>query len=202
MRCLLLSSILLSLIGCSLAKNNIATIKPECPVITRRLVNTVTYDTRIDIFGKHFSGLTVFKATSDTTERVVFITQLGLKFFDYEFTPSGFSVKYSVPWPGEKLIIKMLQKNLDYLSCSHQLQTLSTNDKNGATTYRCKAKHGRFDYYTVNTGCSEIKKIQHGNAIYTKRSIDFGEMKNGNFDTIRMRDHSAFLKILMKQIDK
>ena len=202
MRCLLLSSVLLCITACSPAKHTFSAEEKEpCTATTRRQINNATYSTQIDLFGKHFSGLTVFKATSDKSERVVFITEIGFKLFDFEFTPKSFDVKYIVQAPGKRLLIKTLQKDLGYVSYFHQLQVVSTTKTESLATRKCKAMNGKFEYYTTTANCTQLKKIEHGTGLCKSLLINFDGIKTGNPDTIKIADHWAHLKISLKQID-
>ena len=116
MACLLLaSSLLLGSYSCSTNRVSTNRIPANCKTVINTKIKTATYHAQIDFFGKHLSGLLVFKATSDTTERAIFMNETGFKFFDFEFTPATFTVKYCLPAMNKKIIIKTFQRDLGFL---------------------------------------------------------------------------------------
>ena len=204
MRCLLLSSFLLGIASCGVPKDSmLVEVQKDCPVLAKHLVGTATYNTQIDFWGKHLSGLLVFKTISDTVERTVFITETGFKFFDFEFTPSGFAVKYCLSGLNKKIVINTLHRDLGYLAGFNNSKVAWANKAlSDDVTYQCKTGKNGFDYYTVDSGRTSIKKMEHGNKMHKSLVIDFDGMKSDNFDTIKIIDRRAHLNIFMKQIDK
>jgi len=204
MHYLMLSSlVLLSITSCSPAKlGKYEKVKDDNLAMAKRRVSTATYNTQIDLWGKHFSGLMVYKATSDSSERAIFITETGFKFFDFEFTPNGFHIKFCIKGLNKKFIINILRRDLGYFSDFRHLQNALARKTGNGIIYLLKTGNNRFDYYTTNTDGTEIKKIEHGNDRHKSLVVNFDGLKSGNFDTIRIDDHSAHLKIFMKQIDQ
>jgi hypothetical protein len=95
---LLLSSVLLFTSACSYnslhrAKTSStqtltsALIKPVIPEDR----TSVKYKAEIDVLSKHFTGIIVLKQTDETTKHLVFVTELGMRMFD--FVIKGDSVK-------------------------------------------------------------------------------------------------------------
>lgn len=198
-RYLLLSSTLLCITACSTGKGGV-TVNNEIYFTMDPIIRTATYNTQIDFWGKHLSGLMIFKATSDTSERTIFITETGFKIFDFEFTPHNFSVIYCFSALNKKIIIKTLKRDLGYLSDFHYAAVKSEFRTDSSLTYKFK-RGKKFDFYTENRDC-RLKRIAHGNDLNSNLVIDFNGMRNADFDTIRIDDHAAHLKINMKQIDK
>lgn len=84
---LLLSSLLLS----SCAYNKLAAPSKRFAPLNQGIINPVIltsgaikYKTSIDILNKHFTGLIVLKQTDRETKHLVFVTELGMRMFDFE----------------------------------------------------------------------------------------------------------------------
>jgi hypothetical protein len=85
---LLLSSILLT----SCAYHKLASYKkrtdtPVASSVIKPLIpenNAVKYKASIDVLNKHFTGLIVLKQTDPETKHLVFVTELGMRMFDFE----------------------------------------------------------------------------------------------------------------------
>lgn len=77
--------------------------------------STALYKTKIDIGNKHFSGLFYFKIQTDTSYRIVFLSEFGLNLLDLEYKNHEFTVKNCKEFLNKKIIINMLQKDLRLL---------------------------------------------------------------------------------------
>ncbi len=196
---LLLISLLLP--GCYVAKGTKALdIFTNCPVVFTTPVGTARFTTQIDFYKKHLSGLMVFKATDDTTERVVFMTETGFKFFDLEFTPHNSSVKYIIPSLNKKIIVKTLTRDLGYLAmpplenCAHD-QPKSDNN----TTFRFPRGKG-YDYYVTDKQCKVLQRIESGTDNKKNLVIDFNNGADSGLGTINIAHQNIKLTIFLRQI--
>ncbi len=84
---LLLSSFLFS----SCAYNKLAAPSKRLALLNQEIINPVIpkdgaikYKTSIDVLNKHFTGLIVLKQTNRDTKHLVFVTELGMRMFDFE----------------------------------------------------------------------------------------------------------------------
>jgi hypothetical protein len=69
--------------------------------------------TQIDMMKKHFSGLMVIKALPDEGYRLIFLTEVGLKIFDMEFSSGKLvQVHYMLDAMNKKVIVKTLSGDL------------------------------------------------------------------------------------------
>src|SRR5688500_8330513 len=55
-----------------------------------QLLSTTLFSASIDVVGKHLSGLLFIKAMPDQSHRVVFTSETGITFFDFEYKSDGF----------------------------------------------------------------------------------------------------------------
>ena len=59
---------------------------PACIQKFRPRFNGTVYNTKVDVVGKHLSGLLLIKTMPDSSTRIVFTSELGFKFFDFGFS--------------------------------------------------------------------------------------------------------------------
>ena len=113
---MLLISVLLLVAGCSsvyknmaLANGNVHAINKFKPEFAR-----VLYRAEIDVTTHHLSGLLLMKTLPDSSSRIVFSNEMGLKFFDFEFKPNGsFKVYYIIKQMNKRPVIKTLRKDFE-----------------------------------------------------------------------------------------
>ena len=63
------------------ANSDVNCIKHFAPRFT-----TTLYSATVDVTRHHFSGILFFKVMPDSSTRVVFTNEMGVKFFDFAFT--------------------------------------------------------------------------------------------------------------------
>lgn len=71
------------------------------------------FNTKIDLMKDHFSGLMVVKPFPDSSYRVVFLTEVGLKIFDLEFMPDRqVKVHYMMDAMNRKALVNTLSNDI------------------------------------------------------------------------------------------
>lgn len=75
---------------------------------------TAVYIAGVDIIGKHLSGLLVIKTMPDSSLRMVFSSEMGLNFFDFEFSKEdSFIVHRIMEKMDRKAVIKTLRNDFE-----------------------------------------------------------------------------------------
>jgi len=200
---LLLSSFAFGLCCCSTtSKTKVVSAIEQCPVAYKQRINTATYNTTIDFYGKHLSGLLLFKAVGDTAKRVVFLSETGFKFFDFEFGAGGFAVKYCIPGLNKPVVVNTFKKDFGLLLNEQKESGLAQIEKDSAITITFAGEKNKRSYYTVDKQCKNLQKIEMGEGGLKSLSIGIKGMKNGNFDKVEIIHHNLNLRISLTQIDK
>lgn len=117
--CLLLSSILL-LSGCAISKYkrlscdkivmNESDLAPVLPPS-----GAMKYKTSIDVLNNHLTGLLIIKKTDSLTTRIVFVTELGMKMFDFEAQGNHMRAVYVFDPMNKPAFIEALKRNFNDL---------------------------------------------------------------------------------------
>ena len=116
MRCLLFSSVLFVLAGCSSVFKNLQPASGDAAVLQKfkPAFSVALYKTNADVVGNHLSGLLLIKKMPDSSIRMVFSNEMGFKFFDFEFsTDGGFKVFSIIHQMDKKAVIKTLRKDFE-----------------------------------------------------------------------------------------
>lgn len=116
---LVLSSFLL-LSGCAISKYKrlccdkiIITTQDVAPVIPAS--GLVKYKASIDVLKNHLSGLLLVKETDSLTKRLVFVTELGLKMFDFEAQNGTINTVYVFDPLNKPVMIDALKRNFNHM---------------------------------------------------------------------------------------
>lgn len=195
---LLLSSLSVLFSGCTVSRTGQKfELSPGSKKALNQRISTGSYDTKIDFFNKHLSGLLVFKALNDTTKRVVFITETGFKFFDFEFTPAGFAVRYCLSALNKKPILNIFKNDLGLIVNGSEGHLVGLKQKNSLKTY-IFAGGKKYDYFTLNEK-QELVKIESGGKVHKAVSVSMPATAEP-FDSLAIVHHGVGLKISMKKI--
>ena len=114
---LLLSSVLL-FTGCSIFKYhhlNCEKVGLHDQKITSVIKPSIVskYNTSIDILKNHLTGLLIIKQTDSVTTHIVFVTELGMKMFDFEAKNNEVNAIYVFEPLNKPQLINVLKRNFN-----------------------------------------------------------------------------------------
>ena len=202
---LILSSCLLFVVSCSpsyqqmqSATANVNVLQKFKPAFTVAL-----YNTTVDVMSNHLSGLLLIKKMPDSSTRVVFSNEMGLGFFDFEFTPDGSFKVYSIMKKlNKKSVIKTLQHDFELLLMNNLDNTKAVVKTNEGLTYFIFPQSKGFNYYITNQSGDELVRMERAS---NKKIIVEAVMKNyinGIPDTIGISHKTFEFNIGLKRIER
>lgn len=75
----------------------------------------VKYKTSIDVLKNHLTGLLIIKKTDSLTTRIVFVTELGMKLFDFEAKDNQIHAVYVFDPLNKPVLVDALKRNFNNL---------------------------------------------------------------------------------------
>ena len=205
MRCLLLISCLIVQTGCvSVYRNlqqttgNIQHIQQFKPVFVSAL-----YKTEVNVIGKYLSGLLLVKTMPDSSIRIVFSSQTGFKFFDFEFSPGGrFKVNYIMKKMDKKPVITTLRKDFE-LVLMQSLDTASAYiRKDSSAVYYVFPQTRGFYYYITDPAGTELLRMERSSKRKPVVEAIMKDFSNGTPDTIGISHKNFNFTIGLKKIER
>ena len=110
--------------------------------------NSYFFKTQADIYGQYLSGLLLIKPVGDTSYRIVFTTEIGIKLFDFEFQKEKFIVHYCMDKLNRKPVIKVLEKDFRLLLLPGiSNKTVQVKSEYSHKVYTWKQDKEYFSYY-------------------------------------------------------
>ncbi len=104
----------LSLQSCMLTSIKPTSKQFEYKKILSETTKSYVYRARIKLYDNDFSGLIIFKPQTDG-HRIVFINEIGMKFFDIELLKDTFKVHQIFEAMNKKLFIKLLVSDFKFI---------------------------------------------------------------------------------------
>lgn len=205
MRNLLSISIFCLIIGCSHSPyQNLqtSTVNSSCLNYFKPNFNSVLYNAHINVVGKHLSGLLLFKTMPDQTTRVVFSNEMGVKFFDFEYSSSGFKVLYIISQLDRKAVVKQLKADIG-LVIMHDIDISSAKTmENKDQLYFAFFSGKEQTYYLTDTSCTKLIRIENASKNKKKIIINLTDYKGGMADSIYIAHQNFEFNISLKQLDR
>lgn len=133
------------------------------------------YRSTIDVQGRHFSGLFLFKTMPDSSMRVVFTNEAGVKFFDYEFSKNGsFRMVESIKPLRRKIVSKVLSKDI-MLMALLKARTENVCSVSRAAESRVYSFGSGSDIHklSINSECTQLTKAERFDGDDPKARAEF-----------------------------
>ena len=203
MRCLLLSSCLFLLTACSSVYKGMkkAQADPSCLQKFKPNFTKALYNTKVDVIGKHLSGLLLIKLMPDSSTRLVFSNEMGFKYFDFEFSATGvFKVYYVLPQMNKDAVLTTLRKDFELLLMQHLNNSKSfVLKKDGLVYYGFPQTKGN-NYYITDSACQQLIRLERASK---RKPVVMAIMQNysaGMPDTIGISHENFNFTIGLKKL--
>lgn len=152
------------------------------------------FKTKIDLYSKHFSGLILIKQTDSLTAHLTFITELGMKMFDFEIKEHKLKLLYIFEPLNKPKLIRLLQSDFELLL----LQKAYNNE---AGVYLgdegiCYFVNQENNYYYFTDALHYIEKSLMKGGLFNKIKVDYGYTNTHQLEQIYLKHKGLFpLKI-------
>jgi len=166
--------------------------------------NKVLFKTQIQLYNKYFSGLLFIKSIGDNTKRIVFVTEFGIKIFEFEFQDEHLEVYHCLEMFNKKVILKTLEKDINLLlmnDLSADKVKIFKDKKNGYKVNKLK-KNNQNNYYYINKESGNLIKIENSSGIFRKVIIELTDYKDGFPNKINIVHPGIKLNIQLKLIER
>ena len=143
----------------------------------------------------------VVKPLPDEAYRVVFITEVGLKIFDMEFTHQEVIIHYFMEAMNKKALVKTLTRDIGLVLMRElAAQTpVTLHEKTSGKPVFMVRENGRRNYYRLNASGKPIHIIQTGRVL-NKVKADFYGTDDSRLDSIRIAHFHINLLIKLSRI--
>ena len=197
-------SILWFLVGCAtLPPGQVTTADVQCIRKFKPTFKSDWYNASIDVIGKHLSGLVLFKVMPDSSHRVVFTNEAGIKFFDFGFQPDGKKITHQViEQLDREMVVRTLQKDFELTLMNQVGMLVPRIYSQGEELFFSFPGKKETDAIISNRDCSKLLRIENGWKGKTKSVVQlFGEMEHAP-DSILIEHYNFNMKIKLKRLIK
>lgn len=162
------------------------------------------FNTRIDLFKKHFSGLLVFKNMGGDTFRVVFITEVGLKIMDLEVPPVGEpKVWYIMDAMNKKALVRTLSGDLKLMimpfASVDPVKCYAVGDDFEKYVYKYKSDKQKC-FLLRSSMAQEPIEIRQAGWLSNKVKVNFYGNPEAQLDSIFLKHYKIKLQMNLQRI--
>ncbi len=176
--------------------------EPICVEKFRPTFHSDLYEAKVDVIGKHISGLLLFKIMPDSSTRVVFTNEAGVKFFDFEFRKNHFRVYQIIRQLNRKPVIKTLRKDFEMVLMQWIGSGKPMIYKNGEELRYVFNHVKENDCVVTNANCTTLKRLEK---IFTRKKkflVNMNLVNNQAPESIVI-EHLIFnMKIALKRLQR
>jgi hypothetical protein len=205
MRYLLFISGLFFLQGCSSLYRALKKTQSGYACVTRfkPQFSSVVYDARADVAGRHLSGLLVIKKMPDSSTRIVFTSQLGFTFFDFEFSADDhFSTHSILKQMNKKAVIKTLRKDFELVLMQGLKEKGSYSLMDSTGIYTAFPQSSGTYYYVTDRQCERLLKMQRASRTKVVMEAVMSHSENSAPDTIGISHKNFNFDIGLKKLER
>ncbi len=199
-----LCSILLATTACASDYAGMRRVDPPCDIETIRpaVMETGLFSAAIDVMGHHMSGLLFVKRLPDDVHRIVFTSETGVTFFDFEYGANDkFVVHRIVPQMDKKVVINLLRSDLGLLA-ARPFQTTNLvffvlKDSLLAAVEQNKEK----TYFITDKDCASLQRFEVGSGRKRKVTVSF-DGETSAPEAVEIRHHTFDLRIRLRKLKR
>jgi len=205
MKYLLFISLLLIFSGCNRVYKNLAVAEGRVEDLNRfrPAFGTALYKARVNVIGRYLSGLLMVKEMPDSTIRLLFSSEMGLKFFDFEFGKHGdFKVHYIIREMNRKPVIRTLRKDFELVMIRPGNEDrLTVKSDSAGLYYIFPNDKGYYTYLTSRDG-SKLRSMHRASKKRVIAEALVYQQVPGQPDSISIRHTTFTMDIKLNKIKR
>jgi hypothetical protein len=171
------------------------------PIVNRN--NSLLYKANIKLYTKYFSGLILLKQTDSSTSHLVFVTELGMKMFDYEIQNNQFKLIYVFEPLNKPKILNLLESDLKLILLQNLLnKEAAIYSKANKYIYKVNEQELK-NFYYINTSTKTVSQTKVKGALFCKEKVTYIYNDSSEATHIKLK-HKGFirLKIELNNIER
>lgn len=162
---------------------------------------TSWYKTSIDVVGKHISGLLLIKNMPDSSSRIVFTNEAGVKFLDFGFSGKDeFKVHHVISQLDKKPVIRLLRKDFALLlGLPFKTDNWQAWQNDRQVLYGVTQKNENH-YFITDKDCASLHRVESGSNRKRMVSLLFFGDDRQQPDSVHLQHHTFAMQIKLRKL--
>jgi hypothetical protein len=164
---------------------------------------TAWYSASVDVSGHHISGLMVFKNMPDSSTRIVFTNEAGVKFFDVGFSSDGkFTVHHAMNQLNKKAVRGILQKDFALILGLPFRSSAWSMESDRVENYYGVRQKKETAYFITPKDCASLRRLEWRSGRKRMMSVEVSGEGYPSPENIHLKHHTFTMEILLKRLPK
>lgn len=178
-------------------------VKDSCLMPLQPVFVNELYKAQVTITNHQLSGLLLIKQMPDQSRRVVFSTETGVKFFDFEFRENGeFSVIDILKKLNKKVIVNALREDFELLLMQERGKIPGKLLKNELYFYHGYAKGKKQAWYLTDLNCQQLVGAELSSKRKPLVQLKYFHQGTGSPDSIFLKHLNFKFNIALKKLER
>lgn len=161
------------------------------------------YKAQVDITGRSLGGLLLIKKMPDSSTRIVFSTEMGVKFFDFEFRENGeFKVVDILKKLNRKPVISALRQDFEILLMQERGKIPERILEHGNYLYHGYSKGKKQAWYLTDKNCQNLVGAELSSTRKPLVRLNYFYQGIGNPDSIQIKHLNFSFNIALKKLER
>jgi len=158
--------------------------------------HSLLFKAGISVYNKYYTGLIVLKQTDSITSHLVFITELGMKMFDFRIQNNQLKLMHVFEPLNKPKIVKLLESDLKLILLQNLFNKEAKvfEEKKGVNSMYQITTGKLKNYYFINTNAKTVDKIIVKGKVFTKKKVNY--IYNDSLNPVRIKlKHKGFIRL-------
>jgi hypothetical protein len=186
--------------GYKLKGSSVITEAQVKPIVNKN--SSSLYKAKINVYNRYYSGLILLKQTSANTSHLTFVTEIGMKLFDFEIQNTNLKLVYIFEPLNKPKVIRLLEADMKLILLQHLLtKEAKIYEKKNKFVY--KIKDDKLNYYFISARSGVVQEIKVKGTLFTKENVQYTYDDSLSAKHIKLK-HKGFirLKIELNKLNK
>jgi len=178
-------------------------IDAQCSKLSVKSFSNQWYSAAVDVKSVHLSGLLLIKTVETGSDRVVFMSEAGITFFDFElFNDGSFKVHHIIDKMNKAAVIQTLRKDFELLLGKYFISEPLSYISPQGEFFKAYKNKDEIAYMICDATCMEIKRIELAGKGKKKVSVNAYPDFVQKTDSVKIQHHTFDMRIKLTPIEK
>lgn len=158
--------------------------------------SSLLYKAKITLYNKYYTGLILLKQMDASTSHLVFVTELGMKMFDFQIQNNELKLMYVFEPLNKPEILNLLEYDMKLIFLQHLLnKEAAIYDRPDKNTRIYKIENEKLkNYYITNTSTKTVTKAIVKGALKVKEKVEYIYDTNQKASQIKLK-HKGLIRL-------
>lgn len=165
--------------------------------------SSLLYKAKINLYTNYYSGIILLKQINPTTSHLLFITELGMKMFEFEIQNNQFKLIYVFEPLNKQRVLEIIEKDMKLILLQNLVnKKANVFEQKNQVQHIFQTSNEKLKYYHfIQNNTNVVNKIIVKGSVFTKAKVNYSYNNNLKATNIKLKHRGIFsLKIELNKI--